>query len=104
MKRAKKPARKPAKRTKRPKPTRKAPAQPKRGKSKVSAAGGALAARIAAAPTLNDAKAPRARVAAWLKDVGGADAKALATLFAANKNLQRLIESLSESSAFLWEL
>ncbi|MGE0564690.1 MAG: bifunctional [glutamine synthetase] adenylyltransferase/[glutamine synthetase]-adenylyl-L-tyrosine phosphorylase [Pseudolabrys sp.] len=66
---------------------------------------GPLASRIVGAPVLLDAKAARARVDAWLdEDVTSAERKTLRALFDANKMLARLIDSLAESSPFLWEL
>jgi glutamate-ammonia-ligase adenylyltransferase len=67
-------------------------------------AGRALADRIGTAPRLNEASAAQARVAEWLAQVADAEATPLRALFAANGNLKTLIESLAESSPFLWEL
>ena len=63
-----------------------------------------LAERIVAAPFVNDAKAARARVADWLDELPAAEAKPLKARLAAHPNLNTLLESLSESSPFLWEL
>ena len=51
-----------------------------------------------------DAKAARARVAAWLSDLKPAEAKPLKALLASHKLLNTLFDSLAESSPYLWEL
>jgi [glutamine synthetase] adenylyltransferase / [glutamine synthetase]-adenylyl-L-tyrosine phosphorylase len=87
--------------------TRSAPKKPARKKAarKPKTDGGTtLAARIKAAPYLSDAKAARARVAEWLDGAPAAQAKALKALFAAHPKVNALLEALSESSPFLWEL
>ena len=65
----------------------------------------ALGGRVVTAPKLCDAKAARRRVADWLGgSANNASAKAIASLFAANRKLSTLIEGIGESSPFLWEL
>ena len=76
----------------------------KNARKPVGEAGATLAERIVAAPFVNDAKAARARVADWLDDLPAAEAKPLKARLAAHPNLNTLLESLSESSPFLWGL
>ena len=76
----------------------------KTARKPVGEASATLAERIVAAPFVNDAKAARARVADWLDDLPAAEAKPLKARLAAHPNLNALLESLSESSPFLWEL
>ena len=82
-----KPARKPATGTKRTPPN-----------------GATLAALIGTAPYLIDAKAARARMAEWLAGLPGTQAKPLKALFTAYPKVSTLLQSLAESSPFLWEL
>jgi glutamate-ammonia-ligase adenylyltransferase len=64
-----------------------------------------LLSRIVTAPVLSDARAARARVTAWLdEDVKPAERKALHALFAGNATLAALVDSLAESSPYLWDL
>ena len=115
MKRAKRSgrtSRKPTagKRAKAPKSAKKAPSRKAKAKrpapsTKTGAQDWALAGRVVRAPKLSDAKAARRRVADWLGgSANHASAKAIASLFAANRNLSTLIEGIGESSPFLWEL
>jgi len=76
----------------------------KNARKPVGEAGATLAERIVAAPFVNDAKAARARVADWLDDLPAAEAKPLKARLAAHPKLNTLLESLSESSPFLWGL
>jgi len=76
----------------------------KTARKPVGEASATLAERIVAAPFVNDAKAARARVADWLDDLPTTQAKPLKARLAAHPNLNTLLESLSESSPFLWEL
>ena len=76
----------------------------KTARKPVGEASATLAERIVAAPFVNDAKAARVRVADWLDDLPAAQAKPLKARLAAHPNLNTLLESLSESSPFLWEL
>ena len=91
------------------KTTRKAAAKPA-GREKRAAPsprsrdGAPLAERIISAPKLIDAKAAGARVAEWLAGIPAADAKRLKALHAGNPVLQTLLESLGESSPYLWDL
>jgi glutamate-ammonia-ligase adenylyltransferase len=63
-----------------------------------------LADLIVTAPQLIDPRAARERVAGWLARLPAAKAKPLAALFAAHPILNKLTESLAESSPYLWEL
>lgn len=73
----------------------KSPALPRNGET--------LAARISTAPRLIDPKAARARVSDWLAGVG-AGGHELDALFAAHPIVLTLVESLAETSPYLWEL
>ncbi|HEY2754495.1 MAG TPA: bifunctional [glutamine synthetase] adenylyltransferase/[glutamine synthetase]-adenylyl-L-tyrosine phosphorylase [Pseudolabrys sp.] len=66
--------------------------------------GGTLAARIVTAPHLTDAAAAQARIAEWLAGLDAADAAPLKALIAANPTIGTLLEGVSESSPYLWEL
>jgi [glutamine synthetase] adenylyltransferase / [glutamine synthetase]-adenylyl-L-tyrosine phosphorylase len=66
--------------------------------------GATLVARLAAAPQLTDAKAARGRVAEWLAGLPPDEGRPLNALLAAHPLLVTLLEALSESSPFLWEL
>ncbi|HEX5211850.1 MAG TPA: bifunctional [glutamine synthetase] adenylyltransferase/[glutamine synthetase]-adenylyl-L-tyrosine phosphorylase [Pseudolabrys sp.] len=66
--------------------------------------GGTLAARIVAAPYLVEAKSAQVRVADWLAGLPAAKAKPLKALCAAHPKVGTLLQSLGESSPFLWEL
>ncbi len=94
----KKPARK--------KPARKPAAAPRAGRAGTAQPRGGvmLADRIATAPQLVDAKAARARVASWLADLPADAGKPLADLLVAHRTVNTLIESLSVSSPYLWDL
>src|SRR5262245_26808331 len=67
-------------------------------------AGAALAERIADAPRLIDRKKARARVSDWLAGLPPAESEALSALLAKRPTVNALIESLAESSPYLWEL
>jgi hypothetical protein len=64
--------------------------------------GAILAERIAIAPKFVDSKAARARLADWLSELNSAE-KPLKTLLAKNPTVRALLESLAQSSQFLWE-
>ena len=66
--------------------------------------GHSLAERIAAAPRLTDPSSAQARVAEWLAQLADTGAEPLTALLAANPIVNTLIESLGESSPYLWEL
>ncbi len=83
---------------------RKTKAKPAARSTKAGAQDWTLAGRVVAAPKLSDAKVARKRVADWLGSAPSASAKAIASLFAANRNLSTLLEGIGESSPFLWEL
>jgi glutamate-ammonia-ligase adenylyltransferase len=68
------------------------------------AKGATLAQRIATAPRLVDPDRARARVAEWLAGLAPADAKHLQELLTANPIVSTLLESLPESSPYLWDL
>jgi len=85
-------------------PARKQAAGAKSGAAKVSANAGTLAERIVGAPFLVEPKTARARVSEWLAGLAAAETKSLKALFAVHPTVVKLIESLAESSPFLWEL
>jgi glutamate-ammonia-ligase adenylyltransferase len=66
--------------------------------------GVALAERIVAAPYLVEPEAARARLSEWLAGLPGQQAKSLKALLTAHPTVNTLLESLAESSPFLWEL
>ena len=66
--------------------------------------GVSLATRIVTAPRLLEPKAARARLADWLSGLDAAEAKPLKALVSAQQTLNTVLESLAESSPFLWEL
>ncbi len=101
----------PKKRAARKKPTGKKPAHkttaaPKAGRASAAQPRGGvtLAARITTAPQLINAKSARARVAEWLAELPADATKPLANLLATHRTVSTLIESLSESSPYLWDL
>jgi glutamate-ammonia-ligase adenylyltransferase len=63
-----------------------------------------LAERIVAAPYLVEPEAARARLSEWLAGLPGQQTKSLKALLAAHPTVNTLLESLAESSPFLWEL
>jgi len=63
-----------------------------------------LGERITTAPQLSDPKATSARLAEWLAGLQPAAAKSLKAVLAANDTIGRLLEGLTESSPYLWEL
>jgi glutamate-ammonia-ligase adenylyltransferase len=65
---------------------------------------GSLAGRIVTAPRLTDADAARARVADWLSEIDAADAEALRAQLEAHPTVASVVESLAESSPYLWDL
>jgi [glutamine synthetase] adenylyltransferase / [glutamine synthetase]-adenylyl-L-tyrosine phosphorylase len=69
-----------------------------------ASAGRGLAERIATAPRLTDPDVAQARVGEWLAQLDGGEATPLKALFESSANLKILIESLAESSPYLWEL
>jgi glutamate-ammonia-ligase adenylyltransferase len=96
---AMKPAAKPSKPASKPSSSTSAPVRP------AAPSSGPLLSRIVTAPVLSDARAARARVTAWLdEDVPAAERKALAKLLGDNATLAVLIDSLAESSPYLWDL
>jgi glutamate-ammonia-ligase adenylyltransferase len=66
--------------------------------------GAALAERIVTAPYLIDPVAAQARVAEWMAALPPAEAAPIRTLLSTYPTVNLLLESLSESSPFLWEL
>ena len=63
-----------------------------------------LSERIVTAPQLVDAEAARSRVVDWLGSLAPPEAAPVKALLAAHPILNTLIESLAESSPFLWDL
>ncbi len=63
-----------------------------------------LADRIVTAPHLSDAVAARGRIADWRAELPPDAAKPLNELLAAHPTVNTLLESLAESSPFLWDL
>jgi glutamate-ammonia-ligase adenylyltransferase len=63
-----------------------------------------LAGRIVSAPHLFEPTLARARVAEWLAGLAPAEGKSLKALFSAHPIVNTLLESLAESSPYLWEL
>ena len=87
------------------KPAAKPAGRQKTGVQSARAKDGApLAERIVTAPKLIDPKAASARVAEWLAGAPAAQSKRLKALLASHPILATLLESLSESSPYLWEL
>ena len=78
--------------------------KPAAGAKRVPPSGATLAERIATAPYLVEAKAARARLAEWLAGLRGTQAKSFKALLAAHKTVGALLQSLAESSPYLWEL
>ena len=66
--------------------------------------GATLADRIVTAPHLVEPKRARARLVEWLASLPAAKAKPLKALLAARPIVSALLESLAESSPYLWEL
>jgi glutamate-ammonia-ligase adenylyltransferase len=86
-------------------PLAKKPKRKPTGRVRAPKTGGeTLADRIVVAPHLNDAKAARARVAEWRGELPVDAVKALNGLLAVHPLLETLLESLTESSPFLWDL
>src|SRR5262245_18092923 len=85
---------------------RKAPSKKGARKSGDAAAakGVALADLITATPRLSDPDAARLRVSDWLAGVPSADSKALKNLFSARPIIGALVDSVAESSPYLWDL
>ena len=63
-----------------------------------------LAHRIVTAPRLNDPALATMRVNAWLEELEAGDRTAVADLLHAHPLLEPLLQSLAESSPFLWDL
>jgi glutamate-ammonia-ligase adenylyltransferase len=68
------------------------------------ARGATLARRIVTAPHLVDPDRARLRITEWLAELAPADAKHLREVLSANPIVSTLLESLSESSPYLWDL
>ncbi|HVZ53365.1 MAG TPA: bifunctional [glutamine synthetase] adenylyltransferase/[glutamine synthetase]-adenylyl-L-tyrosine phosphorylase, partial [Pseudolabrys sp.] len=64
----------------------------------------ALAARIVSAPRVIEPQVAQARIADWLAGIEPATAEALKTLLQDFPTVATILQSLSESSPFLWEL
>ena len=67
-------------------------------------AGLTLAELIVSAPVLTDGAAARARVDGWLSSLADGEAQTLHAMLAAHPHAATLVESLAESSPFLWDL
>jgi len=80
------------------KPTHKAAAR------NVERGGASLAARIVVAPQLSDPQSARERVAQWLAGLPPEEGRRLNAVLAAHPLLVTVLQALSESSPFLWEL
>ena len=78
--------------------------KPATGAKRVPPSGATLAERIATAPYLVEPKVARSRLAEWLAGLRGPQAKSLKALLAAHKTVGALLQSLAESSPYLWEL
>jgi len=63
-----------------------------------------LAERVASAPLLSDPKIAHARIEDWLAELPSKEAKPLKALLADKPLIQALLESLAESSPYLWDL
>ena len=98
------PAKKPAKKSIK-KPAKRRPKQQAEQAAKPQPSDGSLAQLVAGAPRLVAPKAARACVAEWLaENARSAAGKGLKKLFAGHPTLNTLIESIAESSPFLWGL
>jgi [glutamine synthetase] adenylyltransferase / [glutamine synthetase]-adenylyl-L-tyrosine phosphorylase len=76
-----------------------------RGVGAPQTGGGApLAGRIVTAPKLIEPKVARVRVSEWLAGLPAAEAKPLKARLAAHPTVNTLLESMAESSPYLWEL
>ena len=69
-----------------------------------AAKGAALADLITTAPRLSDPDVARSRVSDWLADVSSADSKSLKSLLSKQPIIGTLVNSLAESSPYLWDL
>jgi [glutamine synthetase] adenylyltransferase / [glutamine synthetase]-adenylyl-L-tyrosine phosphorylase len=72
--------------------------------SGAGALGATLAERISRAPKLVDAEAARARLYDWLAELPSAEARPLKALLDEKPTISTLLESIAESSPFLWEM
>ena len=86
------------------KPARKPSAGARSGGSRFPPVDATLAESMVRAPHLVDRKSAQARVSKWLAGLPGRQAKPLKALLAAHKTVATLLQSLAESSPFLWEL
>ena len=84
-------------------PAKRNPSRRRAAPKSKGTSGAILAERIAVAPKFVDAKAARARFADWLSGLNSAE-KPLKILLAKNPTARALLESLAESSPFLWDL
>jgi glutamate-ammonia-ligase adenylyltransferase len=66
--------------------------------------GGRLAARIVTAPCLVEPAAAKSKVSEWLAGLAEGNGTAMRALLAAHPTVRTLVESLAESSPFLWDL
>jgi [glutamine synthetase] adenylyltransferase / [glutamine synthetase]-adenylyl-L-tyrosine phosphorylase len=72
--------------------------------ARATSGGTTLAERIVTAPHLVEPRLARARMAEWLAGLRMVEAKALKSLLAAHGTVGTLLQSLAESSPYLWEL
>src|SRR4029079_5472174 len=84
-------------------PAKRNPSRRRAAPKSKGTSGAILAERIAVAPKFVDAKAARARFADWLSGLNSAE-KPLKILLAKNPTARALLESVAESSPFLWDL
>ncbi|MGA9034426.1 MAG: bifunctional [glutamine synthetase] adenylyltransferase/[glutamine synthetase]-adenylyl-L-tyrosine phosphorylase [Pseudolabrys sp.] len=84
-------------------PAKRNPSRRRAAPKSAGTKGAILAERIAIAPKFIDAKAARARLGDWLSGLNSVE-KPLKTLLAKNPTVRALLESLAESSPFLWDL
>jgi glutamate-ammonia-ligase adenylyltransferase len=80
------------------------PKKEARKSDNVAAKGAALADLIKTAPRLSDPGVAKLRVSNWLAGVSSADSKSLKSLFSKRPIIGTLVDSLAESSPYLWDL
>lgn len=80
------------------------PRKEARKSDNAAAKGAALADLITTVPRLSDPNVAKVRVSDWLAGVSPADSKFLKSLFSKRPIIGTLVDSLAESSPYLWEL
>ena len=83
-------------------PAKRKPSRDRAVARAAGAKGATLAERISTAPRLIDAKVAHARLSDWVSGLASAE-KPLRALLAKNPILSTLLQSLAESSPFLWD-